>query len=266
MKIDHNSYKIKKLIPFRLLSIYAYDTLGTGHNMYAQIEIDVTDLRQSIRAQRKIGINVSFFGFLLYAIAKTIDENKDFNQIRCGKRSYYFNEVDIDTAIELKHEGVLIPRKYIVRNAANKSNEEITQEIEAAKRKWKETGLTGKDDKKALRWIKWVSILPKGLIKLFIRRLSNKPLKIKGSFGTTYVASVSGFANFSGFIIPFFEGRSRPVSFAIGGVTKKPCIINSEIKIREYLSMTISINHDLIDGAPAARFVNRLKQIIEGVK
>jgi len=30
--------------------------------------------------------------------------------------------------------------------------------------------------------------------------------------------------------------------------------------------MTVSMNHDLVDGAPAARFVNRLKQIIEGFK
>ncbi len=35
------------------------------------------------------------------------------------------------------------------------------------------------------------------------------------------------------------------------------------IAIREYLSLTISLNHDLIDGAPAARFTQRLKDLIE---
>ncbi len=62
----------------------------------------------------------------------------------------------------------------------------------------------------------------------------------------------------------FFEGRNRPVAFAIGGITRKPGVINSEIEIREYLSLTVSLNHDLVDGAPAARFVNRLKQNMEG--
>ena len=79
------------------------------------------------------------------------------------------------------------------------------------------------------------------------------------------MSSVSGFTDFSGFIIPFFPGQNRPLAFAIGNIVKKPGVIGSEIKIREYLNMTISFNHDLVDGAPAARFINRLKQRIEGV-
>ena len=38
---------------------------------------------------------------------------------------------------------------------------------------------------------------------------------------------------------------------------------NGRIAIREYLSMTISFDHDIIDGAPAARFTQRLKELIE---
>ena len=90
------------------------------------------------------------------------------------------------------------------------------------------------------------------------------PFKIKQRFGTTYVASVSGFTDVSGFAIPYIEGGNRPLAFAIGSVVKNPGVINSEIKVREYLSITICINHDLVDGAPAARFVSRLKHRIEG--
>ena len=36
-----------------------------------------------------------------------------------------------------------------------------------------------------------------------------------------------------------------------------------DIAIREYLCLTVSLNHDIIDGAPAARFVTRLKEPIE---
>jgi hypothetical protein len=141
---------------------------------------------------------------------------------------------------------------------------EITQEIENAKKSWKESGNTGEDDKWALRGIKLASILPKWFFKFIIRRFANDPLKIKKRFGTTYVTSVSGFTDASGFVIPYIEGQNRPLAFAIGTIVKKPGVINSEIRIREYLSMTIMINHDLVDGAPAARFVNRLKQRIEG--
>ena len=257
-------YEVKELTPFRLLSIYAYDAIKKGHNMFALIELDVTDIRQRLRARRKEGHKASFFGFLLSAIAKAIEDCKELNHIRCGKKLYYFDEVDIDTAIELKHNGISIPRKYVVRDAARKSMEEITLEIEKAKTNWKESGIAGEDDEWALRWIKLASMLPKWYLKFVFRRFSKNPFKIKQRFGTTYVTSISGFTDVSGFAIPYIEGGNRPISFAIGSIVRKPGVVNSEIKIREYLSLTICINHDLVDGAPAARFVTRLKQRIEG--
>jgi len=60
--------------------------------------------------------------------------------------------VDIDTAIELKLNGISIPRKHVVRDAARKTMEEITLEIEKAKKNWKESGIAGEDDEWALRW------------------------------------------------------------------------------------------------------------------
>jgi pyruvate/2-oxoglutarate dehydrogenase complex dihydrolipoamide acyltransferase (E2) component len=45
----------------------------------------------------------------------------------------------------------------------------------------------------------------------------------------------------------------------VGGIGVKPGVVDGHIAIREYLSLTISLNHDLIDGAPAARFTERLK-------
>ena len=53
-------FEIKNLSPFRLLSIYGYEALGEGHNMYALTEFDVTDIRQRLRSQRKNGQNISF--------------------------------------------------------------------------------------------------------------------------------------------------------------------------------------------------------------
>ncbi len=258
------NYKIQKLDSFRLLSIYGYEAIGSGHNMHALIELDITDIRQRLRLQRKAGHSVSFFGFILFSIAKTIDEHKELNHIRRGKKLYYFDEIDIDIPIELELNGVLTPRKYIVKNAAKKTSIEISQEIEQAKKSWKDNGNAGEDDKWAQWWIKFSMICPKWLFKLIAKQFSRNPFLLKKGFGTTYVSSVGGFSNVSGFIVPFFAGQYRPLAFAIGNTTKKPGIVGSEIKIRDYLSMTVTINHDLVDGAPAARFINRLKQRIEG--
>ena len=257
-------FEIKNLSPFRLRSIYGYEALGEGHNMYALTEFDVTDIRQRLRSQRRNGVNISFFGFLLSAIARTIDENKELNHIRRGKRIYYFDEVDINIPIELELDGISTPQRFVVRDAAKKTRTEITNEIEQASKSWKEYGTVHKDDKWTLVWIKIASMLPKWLSKFITKQFAKNPFRVKKGFGTTYVSSVSGFTNFSGFIIPFFPGQTRPLAFAIGNIFKKPGIVGSEIKIREFINITICINHDLVDGAPAARFVNRLKLRIEG--
>jgi len=39
--------------------------------------------------------------------------------------------------------------------------------------------------------------------------------------------------------------------------------VEGRIEIREYLSVTISVDHDIVDGAPAARFTQQLRELIE---
>jgi pyruvate/2-oxoglutarate dehydrogenase complex dihydrolipoamide acyltransferase (E2) component len=39
--------------------------------------------------------------------------------------------------------------------------------------------------------------------------------------------------------------------------------VDGRIEIREFLCLTLSFDHDIIDGAPAARFTSRLKALIE---
>jgi hypothetical protein len=49
----------------------------------------------------------------------------------------------------------------------------------------------------------------------------------------------------------------------VGGIGEKPGVVDRQIAMRDYLSLTISFDHTIIDGAPAARFAQRLKELIE---
>ncbi len=53
------------------------------------------------------------------------------------------------------------------------------------------------------------------------------------------------------------------LDLTLGGIAEKPGVVDGQIAIREYLCITLNFDHDLIDGAPAARFVQRLKELIE---
>jgi pyruvate/2-oxoglutarate dehydrogenase complex dihydrolipoamide acyltransferase (E2) component len=53
------------------------------------------------------------------------------------------------------------------------------------------------------------------------------------------------------------------LTIALGGISEKPGVVDGRIEIREYLNITLSFDHDIVDGAPAARFSNQLKDLIE---
>jgi pyruvate/2-oxoglutarate dehydrogenase complex dihydrolipoamide acyltransferase (E2) component len=68
--------------------------------------------------------------------------------------------------------------------------------------------------------------------------------------------------NLPGWIIPL--GGTTTILLVIGGITKKPGVTeDNSIAIREYLHVTIAVDHDLIDGGPLARFLEQFIDLCE---
>ena len=49
----------------------------------------------------------------------------------------------------------------------------------------------------------------------------------------------------------------------VGKVTEKPVVVDNKIKIKPVMYLSLSFDHRIVDGAPAARFLQRVKQILE---
>jgi hypothetical protein len=49
----------------------------------------------------------------------------------------------------------------------------------------------------------------------------------------------------------------------LGDIGEKLGVVDGPIATREYLNMTLSVDHDIIDGAPAPGFIRRLKELID---
>jgi pyruvate/2-oxoglutarate dehydrogenase complex dihydrolipoamide acyltransferase (E2) component len=78
--------------------------------------------------------------------------------------------------------------------------------------------------------------------------------------GTVSLTAVGMFGSGAGWGIPV---TNHTLQITLGGIAEKPSFVNGQIENREYLCVTISLDHDIIDGAPAARFIQRLKELIE---
>jgi pyruvate dehydrogenase E2 component (dihydrolipoamide acetyltransferase) len=50
---------------------------------------------------------------------------------------------------------------------------------------------------------------------------------------------------------------------AVGATEKRAVVINNEIKIANMMTITLSADHRLVDGATAAIFMQKLKNYIE---
>jgi len=53
------------------------------------------------------------------------------------------------------------------------------------------------------------------------------------------------------------------LGLTIGGIAGKPALINGELVLRDCLCVTLSLDHDIVDGAPAARFAQTFKALVE---
>jgi pyruvate/2-oxoglutarate dehydrogenase complex dihydrolipoamide acyltransferase (E2) component len=259
---EAGAYRVKKPPFTRLATMEAFDAILPGHHMTALLEFDVTDTRRALRNRRREGRSASLFSFIIKAAATALDENREFNSIRKGRRIVEFEDVDINIPIENNTKSEAFPHQIVIRDASGKGAEEIYAEIEQARAEYARRESTGEEDRWAMSFMKILLYMPKFMRNVILRKAMNNPFAVKRMSGTTFVTSVGTFGKIPGFAIPYIGGN-RAVSFAVGNVVEKPAVFKGEITVREFLSMTIVFNHDIVDGAPAARFISRLKKLIE---
>jgi hypothetical protein len=69
----------------------------------------------------------------------------------------------------------------------------------------------------------------------------------------------------------FGEGHSgwgifpvtQVLGLVVGSIAWKPAVVEGRIEPREILHLTVTFDHDVVDGAPATRFTRRLIELIE---
>jgi pyruvate dehydrogenase E2 component (dihydrolipoamide acetyltransferase) len=93
------------------------------------------------------------------------------------------------------------------------------------------------------------------------REMKLEPSELKGS--TFTISSLGGFGG--EFFTPIINYPEVAI-LGIGAIKEKPVVYNGEIAVRSMLHVSLSFDHRLIDGDVAARFIGRLKQVLESPK
>jgi hypothetical protein len=56
------------------------------------------------------------------------------------------------------------------------------------------------------------------------------------------------------------------LAVTVGGIGAKPGMVTGQATEREYLSLSISADHDVVDGAAVAAFASALRDCLEGAE
>jgi pyruvate/2-oxoglutarate dehydrogenase complex dihydrolipoamide acyltransferase (E2) component len=103
-----------------------------------------------------------------------------------------------------------------------------------------------------------LSKLVKALMNIATRR--DPAIRVSAS-GTVFVTAVGMFGKgHSGWGI---STTPHSLGLVVGTTSWKPAVVEDRIEPRQILNLTVLFDHDVIDGAPAARFVYRLVELIE---
>lgn len=237
--------------------------LGRQH-VKALLEVDVTEARKRIKQARQAGTHISFFAWLVKATADCVAAHPEVNGFNdaAHNRVLIFKDVDISIAVEKNINGARVPLPYVVRKADRKTLVEIHEEIEAAKRQnVEDEGNYVLGEKGSAALMKIFVSLPQWLRLMLMRVFFfSNPQWMKNAMGTVMITTVGMAGHAKGWIVPF---SMHPLCLAFGSLSQQPSVYQGTVQVREILHVTVLVDHDVVDGVPAARFGDDLVKSLE---
>jgi pyruvate/2-oxoglutarate dehydrogenase complex dihydrolipoamide acyltransferase (E2) component len=232
--------------------------------IFGSVEIDITDLEQYINQKRKEGVKITLTHFFLLATARAIKEQiPELNTYVKRGNIYSFEQIDATVSVllangemgSIKMQNV---DKLTLQDAAVKMKEEINKSY--------------KGDENATMKMK--------------ERLASIPWPFRGWVYHTirYITTTLGISipslglsanNFGSFILSNIGSIGLDVGYPalmpsaniafvliMGGVSKKPWVVNDQIVPRTIITLGAALDHRVIDASHGGKLFKYLKKAV----
>ena len=192
-------------------------------HIHISMDVSAVWLQQFRTGYQLEGKKISFNDLIVKATARTLSEFPRVNSLEEGGHFRYASQINIGVAVAAE-QGLVVP---VIRDAAEKTVEEIALEgtrlIDAARR-----GELGPDD------------------------------MLGGTF-TISNLGMFGVSRFTAIINP-----PQVAILAVGAIENRVVASGADaFAVRPQLTLTLAADHRVVDGALAARFLARLKEVLE---
>ncbi len=237
-------------VPFPARRQVVLDVLSAAagrYSVHALVEFDVTEAVARLRGDAE----ASWTGFVMATLGRAIARHPELNARRVRNSLLQFSRVDVAATVERDGPQGPVPVAFVVHAADEKSPAAITGQLRAAKAQ----APTGRQGRTAV-----LTALPAPVRRAAFRLLGATTAGA-ASFGPCVgVTSLGMFGHGGGWAIPV---APLTVVVTVGAVVDRPIVRDGAITVGSMLPLTLSFDHAVVDGAPAARFTETLRVLTE---
>jgi len=227
---------VKTTIPLkgmrRTIAEHMQRSLSVSAQLSFMGEIDMTEvieLRNTLlQKQEGVEARITYTDILVVAIAKALRDNPIINSSVIENDIVIWEDINIGVAVALEEGpegGLIVP---VVRNADQKSLSEIAPEVRTLVDKARTAKLMPDD-------------------------------VTGGTFTLTNLGAVGGGWGFGTPII----NQPQSAILATGSISDRPVVRDGQVVVRPIMTYSLTFDHRVIDGAPAARFAARITELLE---
>src|SRR5664279_4148269 len=220
--------------------------------MHGLFEVDITTARRLLAEDTP---PLSLTAFVVASLGRAAAAHPQVHAYRDWRgRLVEHRHVDVQTLIEVPTDQGPFGLVHVVRDADIRRVADISAELRTVKAD-PVTTTSGR----MLTIVAPAAGRVPGLYRAMFAAMS-RSRRIHLATGTLQVTAVGMFAAGGGFAIAPPTLASLVV--VVGGLSKRPLVIGDRIEARDVLDLTVTIDHNVVDGAPATRFAAELRHLL----
>jgi pyruvate/2-oxoglutarate dehydrogenase complex dihydrolipoamide acyltransferase (E2) component len=221
--------------------------------MYGLIDVDVTEASRLLASHHP---PCSLTAFVVASVARAAAAHPEVHAYRNWRGQLVaHHHVDVATMVEISTPQGPFAIPHVLRDADIRGVPGLTAELRCVKRE-PSASSSG-------RWLERAAPaatrIPGTVPALYA--VMARSVTARQRIGTVAVTAVGMFAGGAGFGVTPLTLMSLEV--IVGGMSQRPRVVDGQVATRDVLDLTLAIDHNVVDGAPAARFVAEFRELLE---
>lgn len=226
---------------------------GRRHSIPAWFEADLTHVLPRLHENPDASLTL----FVAATLARAVARHPRVHGVRDLRgRIVVFDDVDVNMSVEVTVDGRPFPMNHVLRRVHARSVADLAAEVRRVK-----ADPAASPTSRMAGPLRAYLAIPAPLRTRLLGAVHRLPDRQKALMGTVGLTSVGMFGRGGGLGIPFLV---HTLDVLVGGLATRPGYDEAgEVGPRTCLAIALVADHDVVDGAPLARFMADLRAALE---